>query len=42
MKLNYLFHKTALQIAIEKENLQIVQLLLTCKKIDINSKYVEN
>ena len=31
-----IFHKTALCIAIEKENIEIVKLLLMNEKLDIN------
>lgn len=37
MKLNYLLNKTALHIAIEKGNLEIVEMLLNNKNIDVNS-----
>ena len=32
----YLFHKTALFLAIEKENVEIVKFLLCNDKIDVN------
>ena len=32
----FLFYKTALHIAVENGNIEIVQLLLTSKKIDVN------
>lgn len=35
-----LFNKTALVIAIENGNLEIVQLLLQCEGIDVNSKLI--
>lgn len=34
------FHKTALYMAVEKENPEIVELLLACKNIDVNMKSV--
>lgn len=36
MKLFILFYKTALFAAVEKENIEIVKLLLTKDKLDIN------
>ena len=36
----YLFNKTPLIIAIEKENIKIVKLLLSNDKIDINAPYI--
>ena len=36
MKLKYDFIKTSLYLAIEKENTEIIKLLLTNDKIDIN------
>ena len=36
MKFYYLFDKTALYLAIEKENIEIVKLLLSNEKIDVN------
>lgn len=41
MKFDQLFHKTALHIAIEKENIEIVQILLTQENIDINQQYIK-
>lgn len=34
--LYFYFQKTALHIAVEKENVEIIQLLLSCGKIDVN------
>lgn len=34
------FQKASLQVAIEKGNLEIIQLLLTCPKLDMNLKIV--
>lgn len=34
------FYKTALHVAIEKRNTEMVKLLLTCDRIDINIPYV--
>lgn len=34
--ISHLFNKTALHIAVEKGNPEIVSLLLSCKDIDIN------
>ena len=36
MKFLILFYKTAFYLAVEKENLEIIKLLLTNDKIDIN------
>ena len=36
MKLYNIIYKTALYAAIEKENIEIVKLLLTNEKLDIN------
>ncbi len=36
MKFFYFFDKTALYLAIEKENIEIVKLLLSNEKLDIN------
>ena len=36
MKFFHLFDKTALYLAIEKENIEIVKLLLSNEKVDIN------
>lgn len=38
MKLIFEFHKTALIIAIERDNLEIMEALLTDEKIDVNIK----
>ena len=38
MKLILLFHRSALHIAVEKENQEIIKMLLNKKGIDINSK----
>ena len=35
--LNLFFNSTALHFAVEKNNIEIVQLLLTNKKINVNS-----
>lgn len=32
----FLFHKTALHIAVEKQNKDVVQLLLACENVDVN------
>ena len=40
MKFAHYIHKTALHIAIEKGNIDIVQLLLTNEKIDVNQKSI--
>lgn len=34
------FHKTALTIAIEKANIEIIKLLLTNNKLDVNVPYI--
>lgn len=34
------FHKTALHIAVENENVEIVKLLLNHPKIDVNIKKI--
>ena len=36
------FYKTALYLAIEKENIEIVKLLLTNNKLDINQRNILN
>ena len=36
------FSKTALYLAIEKENIEIVKLLLNNDQLDINLKYILN
>lgn len=38
----YFFQKTALYYAIEKENLEVIQLLLEYGKININLKNIFN
>ena len=40
IKFKITFYKTALHIAVEKENVEIVQLLLSHDKIDINIQYI--
>ena len=40
MQLYYFFYKTALYLAVEKENLEIIKLLLTKDDIDVNINYV--
>lgn len=40
MKLIYNFNRTLLHIAIEKENPEMSQLLLSNPKIDVNSKSI--
>lgn len=40
MKLISIFQKNALHIAIEKENIEIIGLLLKKNDIDINSTYI--
>ena len=42
MKLWFIFHKTALHLAIEKQNTEIVKLLLENEKLDINHLYIQN
>ena len=43
MKFNIIyFNKTALYLAVEKENIEIVKLLLTHNKLDINLGYILN
>lgn len=34
------FNKTALHIAIEKEKMEIIKLLLSKKEIDVNADYI--
>lgn len=34
------FHKTPLSVAIEKQNIEIIQLLLKSDKIDVNLKSI--
>ena len=41
MKLNICFNKTALHIAVEKENLEIVQYLVSQSNININMKIIK-
>ena len=36
MKFSYVFNKTAIHIAIEKQNLEIIRLLLAQKGINVN------
>lgn len=36
MKFLSYFHKTALNIAIDKQNTEIIKLLLACPTIDVN------
>lgn len=38
----YFFHKSALNIAVEKGNAKIVELLLSNKQIDVNFKCISN
>ena len=33
-------HKSALHVAIEKQNFEIVQLLLSCERFDINLPFI--
>lgn len=33
--------KTALYIAVEKENVELVRILLSCPNIDVNSRSIE-
>ena len=35
-------NRTALQMAIENDNIEIVKLLLSHQKIDVNAKYIIN
>ena len=43
MKFNIIdFNKTALYLAVEKENIEIVKLLLTNDKLDINLGFILN
>ena len=36
MKLYFFFHKAPLYIAVEKAKIEIIKLLLSCNKLDIN------
>lgn len=38
----FFVHKTALYNAIEKENIEIIKLLLACENIDINLSSISN
>ena len=38
----FFFYKTALLWAVQKENIEIIKLLLTNEKLDINSIYILN
>ena len=40
MKLFFIFYRTILYLAIEKENVEIVKLLLSNDKIDANIPYI--
>ena len=40
MKFILLINKTAFYIAVEKENIEIIKLLLTNENIDINIPYI--
>ena len=40
MKLIGIFQKTALHVAIEKGNIEIIRILLSNPKIDVNIKYI--
>lgn len=40
MKFYIIFQRTALIIAVEKENLEIIDLLLQDQNIDTNSKFI--
>lgn len=40
MKLIKRIYKTALYLAIEKGNIEIIKLLLNCENIDVNIPYV--
>lgn len=42
MKFNIKIHKTALCIAIEKENIEIIKLLLANDKLNINQLNISN
>lgn len=39
---SFLIYKTALNLAIEKDNLEIVKLLLVSQNIDVNMKSILN
>lgn len=38
MKLFYLFYKTALHVAVEKKNIEMIQVLLSSTRINANVK----
>lgn len=40
MKFFLFFHQTAFYLAVSKEIIKIVQLLLSNKSIDVNAKYM--
>ena len=40
MKFNLIFHRTALCLAVEINNIEIIKLLLLNKKIDLNIPYI--
>ena len=42
MKFKIQCYKTALYMAVENENIEIVKLLLSCDKLDINHGFVLN
>lgn len=42
MKLYLFFYKTPLFVAVEKNNLKIIELLLKRQDIDVNQKSIEN
>lgn len=42
MKFYIIFQRTALIIAVEKENLEIIDLLLQNQDIDTNAKFILN
>lgn len=38
----FLFYKASIHLAIEKQNTEIVKLLLSCKTIDVNIVSISN
>lgn len=34
------FYKTVLHLAVERENPEIVKILLECRQIDVNERYI--
>lgn len=41
MKFHFIFHQTALCLAVEKGNAEIVKLLLLNENIDVNIPYIQ-